>query len=182
MTQNTITLNIGENFISFPEGSTSSFRQIFTDSGMLANVVSINRYDPVISSFKPVDLDLDLIYECRGYILTIKSTGTPILPIIYDGIPFPITMNFDKLKLFLFSGWNLIGTDTNTIDTPDWCVFIDAFSGIRTNKILPTKAYWINSKECQVPIKDYGLLVSLGIFSLFFYDIVIKGSSKIKVK
>jgi hypothetical protein len=49
---------------------------------------------------------------------------------------------------------------------------------MQTNKILPKKAYWIHSTECAQPTTNYELLVSLGVFGLFFYEYIIKDKIK----
>jgi hypothetical protein len=178
MTENTINIIIGENFISFPEGSTSTFREIFVNSGIFDNVDSLKEYDPITNTFPIIDMNTDSPREGIGYILKMKPNGYTIPPIIYEGNPFPTEMNLEVFKSMVYNGWNLLGTDNNIIDVSSYCRCIDASTNMQTNKILPKKAYWIHSTECAQPTTNYELLVSLGVFGLFFYEYIIKDKIK----
>lgn len=156
MTSIIIPLKIGENYISFPEYSTLSFRTIFTNSGIIDYIVNFSgfdfyRFDSIMNSFIPIDLDLEQMIQGIGYLLIINSNMIITPQIIYEGIPFAIPLNFDMLRANLFQGWNLIGPDRN-IAVPDWCKFIDASTNYNTNIISPKKAFWINTGQCAIPI------------------------------
>lgn len=176
MTQISIPLYVGENYVAFPEGSTNNFRTIFTNSGIISDIVTLYRYDPILESFVQINLDLETIQQGRGYILTVSFTGNPVPTIVYEGVPFSNSMNFGILKSMLMKGWNLIGTDTNTINVENWCRCIDGQTGLETHQILPLKSYWISTDECEKSSKDMVLILTLGIFLLSIYETFIKGA------
>lgn len=183
MTQISIQLHIGENYISFPESSNLSFREIFTDSGIINNVVSLHRYDSILQSFVLINIDTDTIKQGRGYILIVSSSplsfSSPfsyviesILTITYNGIPFSTHIDFNTLRSMILANWNLIGTDTNIINVEEWCRCIDAQTGLETTTILPKKSYWIRLDECKIPSTDIALTITVGIFLLYLYDLL----------
>lgn len=144
MTQITIPLSEGENYISFPSSSTNTIGDILTSSTIKDKITKFIKYHPILGEI-PI-LDSDYIEEGIGYYLYITISGS----IIYDGITdFHVT--FDQLKSKILNGWNLLATGNNTITIPSWCNVIEANTGIHTIQLEPMKAYWINYDDCIQP-------------------------------
>lgn len=179
MTQNTIALNIGHNYLSFPESSTDSFKKIFTDSGIINNIVSFSKFDPILSKFTEINSDYEYIQQGRGYLLVIgnyssNTTPTPLITnpqITYQGITYINPMNFNTLQSMLFKGYNLVGPDSNTIESPGWCKVIDATTRIPAKQLYPTKAYFVHFDECQISniSGQYSLPLIVSILMVVFY-------------
>lgn len=144
MTQTTIPLVQGENFLSFPSASTDSFGYILTSSTIKDNISNFYKYHPILGPI-PV-MDTDHIEEGVGYHLYSTISGN----IIYDSTgDFYITIG--RFESRILKGWNLLATGSNTIILPSWCNIIDANTGIPVTQLEPTKAYWINYDDCTQP-------------------------------
>jgi len=144
MTQITIPLVQGDNFISFPASSANTFGDIFTSSTVRDEISNFYKYHPILGPI-PV-MDTDHIEECIGYHLYITIPGN----IIYDSTgDFYTTLG--RFESRILKGWNLLATGSNTIILPSWCNVIDAKTGIPATQLEPTKAYWINSEDCSQP-------------------------------
>lgn len=147
MTQITIPLVQGVNFLSFPSSSTNTIGDILTSSTIKDKITKFIKYHPILGEI-PI-LDSDYIEEGIGYYLYITISES----IIYEGITdFYIT--FDQLKSRILKGWNLLSTGNNTIIIPSWCNVIDANTGLNTTQLEPMKAYWINYDNCRQPTFD----------------------------
>lgn len=157
MTQVEIPLTEGDNYLAFPATSTlyRNFRELFIDSGMINNVDTLYKYEPMRGENIPVDIDANYIEEGRGYILRIFSSTTPIPSIKYEGIEYTIPMTFDLLRSMLLRGLNLVGIGSTTITLTNWCRAIDGKTWSPVTQLEPKKAYWIYYDECIQP--RYGI-------------------------
>lgn len=193
-----IPLRIGENYISFPEYSTSSFKKIFTDSGIVNDIISFSKFDPIYAKFIEINLDFEYIQQGRGYLLVISdhdamptSTPTPLTTtnpqlihqiisqidhqiypqITYQGITYTNPMDFNILQSMLFKGYNLVGPDSNIIVPSGWCKVIDATTRIPVRQLYPTKAYFVHYDECQISniSNQYGLSLLVSVAMIIFY-------------
>lgn len=154
MTQITIPLNTGPNYISFPAISTDNFGTIFIISNIKQDILSFYKYDPIISPYWTPVSDFEYIEKGRGYVIDISSSGT----ISYEGTEYTITL--DELRSKLLRGWNLIGPGSNILSIPDWCKIRDS-AGFPTTQLEPTKSYWVDYYECIVPTTEPYLFISI---------------------
>lgn len=146
MSQISIPITIGENWISFPEDTTDNLSTIFTKSGLGSSIITVYQYNSITSGYEIVNLQ-SLVIEGRGYHIIASGNGT----ISYMGTPFVRKMTFDILTSSLMRGWNLIGTDNNTIDISNysWCKVSDAQANFTVTELVPGKAYWIFFDDCK---------------------------------
>lgn len=162
MTQITITLNVGINYISFPATSINNFQSIFTSSGILANIISFKRFNAILQQFEPVDYN-EYIIKGAGYYISVSSQSN----IIYGGTEY--TLSFDELKDSLIQGWNLVGTGTNNIELPltilSTCKIIDPITNLQVTLIETKHSYWINYDDCMLTSKS-SISLWVGILGL----------------
>ena len=164
MTQTTIPLVQGDNFISFPSASTDIFGDILASSTIKDQITTFTKYDPILGK------EIGILYsghieEGIGYHIYTNVSGS----IIYDSIgDYYIT--FDQLKSRILKGWNLLATGNNTIIAPLWCNIIDANTRLPTTQIEPKKAYWISYDNCIKPTYniDSALYVISAIGTILF--------------
>lgn len=154
MTEISIPLTTGRNFISFPAASANNFGTIFTTSGIKGDIVSFQTYDAILGYFVTIS-DFEYIEQGRGYILDMASPGT----ITYDGIEYILT--FDQFKLRLIQGWNLVGAGASPISLPNWCKILDPTIGIPIDRIESKRSYWVNYYNCLVPTTEPLLLIAI---------------------
>lgn len=148
MSQNTILLNIGDNFISFPATSISTINEILTSSGIKGNISKFIKWDSIQQKEVPVAIDgTEYIEEGRGYYLYTTSPGT----IIYDGIEY--SMTFDQFRSRIVQGWNLLGTGSNTAIPSAWCKITDPITLLPVTILQPNYSYWVHYDECIQPIQ-----------------------------
>lgn len=152
MTQITIPLIAGRNYISFPAISSDNFEGIFISSGIMDNIEKFFTYD-AISGWMDVSC-FEYIKEGRGYILDMTNPGD----IIYDGIEY--TLTFDQLKSRILEGWNLVGPGAVPIASPFWCRAIDMKTGSSVTQLEPKNAYLIYYYSCIAPKGEPVLLIS----------------------
>ena len=176
MTQVSIPLIKGENWISFPESSTDNLLTIFSKSGL--GKVTIYKYDPLKSTgstesgFVPIDLT-SYVEMGKGYHVITTNVGT----ISYMGIPYKQKMTFDRLRSSLMRGYNLVGTDNNIQDISryDWCRVVDAQTNFSATELTPGKAYWIYYEDCQQPKLGLDTLTKISILGLAITTYVVFG-------
>jgi hypothetical protein len=74
-------------------------------------------------------------------------------------------------------GWNLIGTDNNTIDVSnnDWCKITDAQINFAVIELVPGKAYWIYSDDCKRSIVGLDMLTKVTIVGVLITGYVVFG-------
>lgn len=164
MTQVSIPLISGENWISFPEGSSDNLDTIFKHSGINSSNTTVYLYDSITSGFVQINLTSN-IKEGKGYHILTSSPGT----ITYDGTPYETKMTFDVLRTSLMNGYNLVGTDNNIIDITnyDWCKIVDAQTNFAVKELLPQKAYWIfYPDDCLQPKFGLDTLTKISIVGL----------------
>lgn len=145
----TIPLIKKDNYISFPSAAPFgyNFKTLFTESGIINDISSFYRYDPIQEKWVSADMDFESIQKGKGYYITIN---TPPSQIVYDGTDYNITI--DELRSNLVKGGpNLVGTGINTIYIPSWCRVIDADTQNYTTTLEPMKAYWIYYDDCVEP-------------------------------
>jgi hypothetical protein len=171
MTQITILLNAGPNYISFPAISSENFGTMFTTSNIKQNIRSFSRYDPIISQATEVS-DYEYIEDGRGYVLDMLSPGT----ITYDGIEYILT--FNQLKSKLLRGWNLIGTGYNSLDIPNWCITIDPTTGFPVSRLESAKSYWIDYYSCIQPTTEPFLFMSIVGIGIAIISLIISLNPK----
>jgi len=167
-----IPLKIGDNYISFPENSSDSFKTIFTNSGIISNIISFSNFDPMTGRFVEVNPDFEYIQQGRGYLLVMSiDPSLAGISLTYDGIPFPTSMNFDVLKGMLFKGYNLVGPDSIIIIPSSWCRVLDASTRMTVTELIPTRAYFIFYDECQLSnvATQYNLPLILSFAMVLFY-------------
>lgn len=146
MMQIEIPLSSGDNYISFPATSTSTFNDILTSSGIKANILEFTKWDSIQQKELPVDInDAEYIEEGRGYYIYITSPGT----IRYDGIEY--SMTFDQFKSRIVQHWNLLGTGKDIIVPQAWCKVVDPITLLPVTILQPNRAYWVNYDECMKP-------------------------------
>lgn len=146
MTQITIPLNIGINYISFPATSIDDFWSIFTKAGIIKNIVIFKRFNSVLQQFEIVDYTEHII-RGMGYYINVSSKSN----ISYDGIEY--TLLFNELQKMLIQGWNLVGTGINDIEPLNWCKIIDPVTNLQSSLIITKRAYWINFDDCVLTSK-----------------------------
>ncbi len=155
MTQITIPIRTGPNYISFPATSTETFNTIFISSGIMERILSFKTYDPTLGL---IDVSYyETIEKGKGYILTLDviSQGT----ISFIGEEYSIT--FNELKSRILRGSNLIGPGNIPITLQPWCRVIDADTNIPVNIIEPQHAYWITYADCIQPTTEAFLFISV---------------------
>ena len=164
MTQISIQLGSGENWISFPEGSSDNFDTIFRRSGISTSTTIVYQYNPITAGFVQINLSSN-IKEGKGYHILSTSPGT----ISYNGTPYEMKMTFDVLRTSLMNGYNLVGTDNNIINISnyDWCKIVDAQTNFAVKELLPMKAYWVfYPDDCKMPSFGIDLQTKLAIVGL----------------
>lgn len=171
-TQITINLISGRNYISFPATSPDNFGTIFTDSGIKTNIQQFSTYNSILDYWSPIisgqiDIsNIEYIDKGRGYILDISTSGQ----ITYSGEEYILT--FDDIRSILVEGWNLIGTGSLAVTTPNWCRVIDTNTGFPITELQPKKAYLVFYNNCQQPVIDplvviFGAGLAISILSLW---------------
>ena len=160
MSQISIPIVQGENWISFPEDSTDNLNIIFTKSGLGSSITTAYQYNSITSGYDIVSLQ-SLVIEGRGYHIISTGNGT----ISYMGTPYKRKMTFDIISKSLMRGWNLVGTDNNTIDVSnnDWCKITDAQANFAVTELVPGKAYWIFFDDCKRPVLGLDTLTKVSI-------------------
>lgn len=148
MTIITIPLVQGLNCISFPASSVYNFRTIFTNSGIINDIDTFSRYDPILNNYVLINLDLGYIDQGKGYILSIISASPA--PITYDGIEYTIT--FDQFKSRIVEGWNLLGIGKDAIVPQTWCKILDPITLAPVTILEPKRSYLVNYDECLQPV------------------------------
>lgn len=163
MSQISIPIVKGENWISFPEDSSDNISTIFAKSGIANSITTVYQYNSITSDFSIVSLQ-SLVIEGRGYHIIATGDGT----ISYMGTPFTRKMTFDILSQSLMRGWNLVGTDNNTIDISNnsWCKVSDAQANFAVTELVPGKAYWIYSDDCKRPMLGLDTLTKVTILGV----------------
>jgi hypothetical protein len=144
MTQITIPLVQGDNYISFPSSSADTIGDILTSSTIKDKITKFAKFHPILGQI-PI-IDSDHIEEGIGYYLYITIPGS----IIYDSTGDYYT-TLGRFESRILKGWNLLATGSNTLILPSWCNVIDANTGIPATQLEPTKAYWINYDDCTQP-------------------------------
>lgn len=147
MTQITIPLIQGDNYISFSAISPDNFETIFTGAGIINNIPEngFMKFNPITQSQEPVKYT-EYIQKGVGYDLYFDS---PIpTNLIYSGNEY--TMTFDELRNSLLPEWNLIGIGSNIITPLDWCRILDHHYDPVTS-LIPGNAYWIYQGDCIKP-------------------------------
>lgn len=163
----------GENWISFPEGSSDNLDTIFKRSGISSSNTTVYLYNSITSGFVQTNLTSN-IKEGKGYHILTTSPGT----IVYNGIPYETKMSFEKVKSSLMNGYNLVGTDDNTIDISNynWCKIIDAQTNFAVKELLPMKAYWIfYPDDCKQPFLGLDMLTKVSIIGVLITGYVVFG-------
>ncbi len=176
MTQITINLNIGHNYISFPGTSIDNFGTIFTISNIKQNIISFLKYDPILSPNWTLVNDSEFIEEGRGYLLDLSLPGT----ISYEGTEYNLT--FEQLRSKLLRGWNLIGTGSNILYISDWCKIRDPITDFPVNQLEPSKSYWVDYYECIRPTTEPYLFISILGLGIAMISLFISMNSKSKFK
>ena len=163
MSQVSIPITQGENWISFPEDSSDNISTIFTKSGIANSITTVYQYNSITSGYEVTSLQ-SLVIEGRGYHIISTGNGT----ISYMGTPYKRKMTFDILNKSLMRGWNLVGTDNNTMDISNygWCKVTDAQINFVVTELVPGKAYWIFFEDCKMPSFGIDLQTKLAIVGL----------------
>ena len=145
---------------------------IFTKSGIANFITTVYQYNSITSGYEIVSLQ-SLVIEGRGYHIIATDNGT----ISYMGIPFVRKMTFDIISKSLMRGWNLVGTDNNTIDVSnnDWCKITDAQINFAVIELVPGKAYWIFSDDCRQPKLGLDTLTKVSIVGVLITGYVVFG-------
>lgn len=147
-----IPLTKKDNYISFPSTTPLgyNFRTLFTDSGIISDISSFYRYDPIQEGGKwiTVDMDSESVEKGKGYLISIN---TPPSQIVYDGTDYDMTIEGLRSSL-LKGGPNLVGTGSNVLTLPNWCRVIDADAETYIITLEPMKAYWIYYDDCVEPV------------------------------
>lgn len=169
MTQITIPIKTGDNYISFPAISTDNFETILINSQIKNNIDKFIKFDPMLQKEEPINYLTDYIEEGRGYYIYSTVDGN----ITYNGIEYILT--FDQLISQIFMGWNLIGVGSISIIPLSWCKVIDPETLFSVSILEPTKAYWINYDDCKK--LGLGLESTLAITTgILFIYLFLKGS------
>jgi len=148
-----ISLDEGDNFISFPANSADNFGTILAGSGIKNNILKFIKYHPILGEI-PIT-DSDYIEEGIGYYLYITISGN----IIYDSTGEYI-VTFESFKSKILKGWNLLATGNNTLILPNWCNVLDANTSLPVTQLDPKKAYWVNYDDCIEPIFTIGSAIT----------------------
>lgn len=166
LTQITIELVEGENYLSFPATSTDDFATIFTLSGIINNIPEnqFTKLDPLTQNMIPINYTAH-IEKGIGYKLVVNSPCN----IIYDGEEF--TMTFDEITSHLKPDWNLIGTGSNIIIPSSYCKIYDPYYNIVT-ELYPANAYRIHYSNCIEPSMNYGTTIAVVASSLVAFAIL----------
>jgi hypothetical protein len=172
MSQVSIPITTGENWISFPEDSSDNLSTIFTKSGIANSISTVYQYNSITSGYEITSLQ-SLVIEGRGYHIIASGNGT----ISYMGTPYKRKLTFDILSQSLMRGWNLIGTDNNTIDISNnsWCKVTDAQANFAVTELVPGKAYWIYSEDCNRPMLGLDMLTKVSIVGVLITGYVVFG-------
>ena len=172
MSQISIPIVTGENWISFPEDSSDNLLTIFAKSGISSSISFVYQYNSITSGYEITNLQ-SLVIEGRGYHIISNGNGT----ISYMGTPYKRKMTFDVISKSLMRGWNLVGTDNNTIDISnnDWCQITDAQTNFAVAELVPGKAYWIYSEDCQKPKLGLDTLTKVTIVGVAITAYVVFG-------
>jgi hypothetical protein len=172
MSQVSIPITIGENWISFPEDSSDNLNTIFTKSGILNSISTVYQYNSITPGYEVTNLQ-SLVIEGRSYHIISTGNGT----ISYMGTPYKKKMTFDEISKSLMRGWNLIGTDNNTIDISNnsWCKISDAQANFAVTELVPGKAYWIYSDDCKRPALGLDTLTKVTIVGVAITAYVVFG-------
>ncbi len=165
MTEITIPLIQGKNYISFPAYyPTYNFRTIFTSSGTINDIGTdpsgnkmFYRYDPMLGNYVLIDIDTEYIEEGKGYYLYITSISPH--NIVYEGTEYSIT--FDQFKSRIIKGWNLLGIGKDVIVPTSWCKILDPITNTQVSILEPTKSYMVNYDECTIPERSYGTTIAI---------------------
>ncbi len=163
MTQITISLNQGDNYISFPATSTDNFETIFTNAGIINNIPENGflRFNPITQISEPVEYS-KYIEKGMGYDLYMNEPAQ----LTYDGTEY--TMIFDEFRSNLFPGWNLVGTGSNNIISSSWCKITDPETLLPTTILEPKKSYYIYYDNCLPPsTMAIGSILGFTVSSLF---------------
>lgn len=174
MTQITIPLAQGDNFISFPATSPDNFDTIFTSSGIINDIQEngFTRFNPIKQSMEPVKY-IEHIEKGVGYDLYVNSPTT----LIYSGTEY--TMTFDELQSRLLPGWNLVGTGYNIITPLSWCKILDPYYNVVT-QLKPMNAYLIYNNDCIRPIFNVeSVLYVIGAIGTVLFTIYLLKEFKI---
>lgn len=167
MTEITIPIILGPNYISFPASSPYNFRTLFTDTGILNNI-SIDqsqnhmfyRYDPILGDYSLIDLDFEYIEKGKGYLLFMESPQN----IIYDGEEHTIT--FDQFKSRIIKGWNLLGVGKDVIIPQSYCKILDPLTMFPVTILEPKHSYLVNYDDCLESSFSYGTTIAIVASSL----------------
>lgn len=172
MSQISIPITLGENWISFPEDSSDNLSTIFTKSGVGNIITTVYQYNSITSGYEVTSLQ-SLVIEGRGYHIISTGNGT----ISYMGTPYKRKMTFDTISKSLMRGWNLVGTDNDTIDISnnDWCKITDAQINFAVTELVPGKAYWIFSDDCRQPKLGLDTLTKVTIVGVAITAYVVFG-------
>ncbi len=176
MTEITIPLVEGNNYISFPGTSPDNFETIFTAAGIIDNIPEngFMTFNPITQLTEPVKYT-EHIQKGVGYDLYFSSSVPTDL--IYTGTEY--TMTFDELNSSLLPGWNLVGVGSNTVIPQDWCKVLDPYRNIVTI-LQPTNAYWIYQGDCIKPTFDTGTALFLvGAVGTVLFTIYLLGKFRI---
>lgn len=175
----TIQLVQGQNYISFPASSIYNFRTIFTNSGIMNDIMTdtsgnklFYRYDPIFKKdLVLIDLDSGFIEQGNGYLLYVISESPGI--IIYDGIEYTVT--FDQFKSRIVQGWNLLGVGKDSIVPQTWCKIFDPTTMTPVTILEPKRAYLVNYDECIQPAvssigySSFVVIAGLGTILFTYY-------------
>ncbi len=176
MTQITIPLVEGDNYISFPATSQDNFETIFTNAGIINNIPEngFMRFNPITQLKESVKYT-EHIQTGVGYDLYFNSSIPTNLT--YNGTEY--TLSFEELSSSLLPGWNLVGTGSNTIIPQDWCKVLDPYYNAVT-QLQPTNAYWIYKGDCIKPTFNAGsALYLIGAVGTVLFTIYLLGKFKI---
>lgn len=179
MTEITIPLTQGKNYISFPAlpspFPTYNFRTIFTSSGTINDIGTdpsgnkmFYRYDPMLGNYVLIDIDTEYIEEGKGYYLYITSISPH--NIVYEGTEYSIT--FDQFKSKIIKGWNLLGVGKDAIVPTSWCKILDPITDTQVVILKPTKSYMVNYDECTVSEMGFESMIVIMASALVSFEIL----------
>lgn len=169
----------GKNYISFPASYAYNFRILFTESGIMNDIMTdvpgnklFYKYDPIFEQgLVLVDLDFEYIEPGKGYRLDIisESPGS----IIYDGIEYTIT--FDQFKSRVVKGLNLLGVGKDQIIPQAWCKIFDPKTMTPVTILEPKHAYAVYYDDCIQPVaynvgsSSFAVIAGVGTILFAYY-------------